>query len=110
MSNTSIVNAFDRMWQHTITEIDSRLDDIGSSNLIVNTSAPTTTTEGKLGQFYWDSTNQILYMCVSASNTYTWVIISTGIAHPAPAHGKGTEDLVAGVTPLADGQAYFVYE
>ena len=82
----------------------------GGSPLISGIIPPTSQTKGKLGQLYWNSTDQTLYVCVYDEAPYNWVIITTGVASPAPAHGKGTEDLAAGTTALESGKAYFVYE
>lgn len=49
------------------------------SGLIKAGSAPTTSTEGTLGQLYEDTTNGKLYQCTAiAGDTYTWTEIGAG--------------------------------
>ena len=47
--------------------------ELSTIKTIVNTSAPTTSTAGEVGQFYLDTTNTKLYICLSAQGgIYTW--------------------------------------
>lgn len=45
-----------------------------NDSVVIGSSAPTSSTKGFVGQFYLIPTvgSEALYMCVRASNTYTW--------------------------------------
>lgn len=53
---------------------------LAAHTLLTGSTAPTTSTVGAMGQFYWDTANEQLYVCVTKSqNNYTWVLVTTGI-------------------------------
>lgn len=53
---------------------------LAARTLLTGSSAPTTSTVGTIGQFYWDTANEQLYVCVSATqDNYTWIVILTGL-------------------------------
>ena len=53
---------------------------LAARTLLTGSSAPTTSTVGAIGQFYWDTANEQLYVCVTKSqNSYTWIIVATGL-------------------------------
>lgn len=41
--------------------------------VLMGDTAPATSTEGAVGQFYCDKTNKKLWICTAAGSTYTWL-------------------------------------
>lgn len=66
------------------------LKDLVDSLVIKGAGAPTTSTAGTVGMLYEDTTNGDLYICVDATNPYTWEEIGAGGSGPTVVQTTGT--------------------
>lgn len=81
-----------------INELDSELDDVKS---LSGNSAPTTSTEGEIGQFYIDTSTGDIYYLKSIDettdpDTYNWTKLSTGTGvNVVQTTGTSTTDVMS---------------
>ena len=81
---------------HTLTVQNAEVGGTSVLGVIKGTSAPTTATVGAVGQLYQDTTNDKLYYCTYASDTYGWQEIQNAMTQSLTSLADGSEVIVSG--------------